>query len=107
MKFTPTSLANATLVDPEIVVTRTQDFSFTLSAKGGVAPWTWIDHPAGTVGVFVDSATGIATNGFYLVPGIDRTCKFADEHVTMNLMPSEFVIYSDFLAGPSSISDQA
>ncbi|KAJ7902283.1 glycoside hydrolase family 2 protein, partial [Mycena leptocephala] len=44
--FTPASLANATLVDPRIHVTSTLDLMFTLSAKGGVAPWTWLDHPA-------------------------------------------------------------
>ncbi|GLB44993.1 putative glycoside hydrolase family 2 protein [Lyophyllum shimeji] len=74
--FTPTSLANAHLVDPKISVTRSQDLTFTLSAKGGVAPWTWIDHPAGTIGVFVDKNTGVPSNGFYLIPGIDRTLQF-------------------------------
>jgi beta-mannosidase len=38
-----------------------------------VAAWTWIDHPAGTIGVFVDNATGVPSNGFYLIPGIPRT----------------------------------
>jgi beta-mannosidase len=75
-QFTPVSLAIANLVDPEISVTRNADLTFTLSAKGGVAPWTWLDHPAGTIGVFVDTMNGIPTNGFYLVPGIDRTVKF-------------------------------
>jgi beta-mannosidase len=32
-----------------------------------------MDHPAGTIGVFVDNVTGVPTNGFYLVPGIPRT----------------------------------
>ncbi|KAG6839869.1 hypothetical protein C0991_010981, partial [Blastosporella zonata] len=71
--FTPTSLANAHLVDPKITVFRGQDLTFTLSAKGGVGAWTWIDHPSGTVGVFVDEATGLPSNAFYLIPGIDRT----------------------------------
>ena len=75
MQFTPTSLAKANLVDPKIRVTRTSDLTFTLSARGGVAPWTWIDHPAGTIGVFVDDRTGVPSNGFYLVPGIPRTRK--------------------------------
>ncbi|KAJ7902258.1 glycoside hydrolase family 2 protein, partial [Mycena leptocephala] len=38
------SLANATLVDPP--VGHAPCVMFTLSAKGGVAPWTWLDHPA-------------------------------------------------------------
>lgn len=49
-----------------------KELTFTLSAGGGVAPWTWIDHPVGTVGYFVDAKTGIPSNGFYLVPGMDR-----------------------------------
>jgi hypothetical protein len=76
LQFTPASLANATLVDPRIHVTSTRDLMFTLSAKGGVAPWTWLDHPAGTVGVFVHAESGLPSNGFYLVPGIDRTGMF-------------------------------
>jgi beta-mannosidase len=64
-------------VDPEIQISSTADLTFTLSATSGVAPWTWLDHPAGTVGVFVDNTTGLPSNGFYLVPGIDRTCKFS------------------------------
>lgn len=66
-------LANASLVDPAINVTRGDNFTFTLSAQGGVAPFTWLDHPANTVGVFVDTKTGKPLNAFYLVPGIDRT----------------------------------
>ncbi|KAH0828104.1 glycoside hydrolase family 2 protein [Lanmaoa asiatica] len=71
--FTPVSLAYANLVDPKIVVSASNDYKFTLSAKGGVGTWTWIDHPYGTVGYFVDTVTGRASNGFYLIPGIDRT----------------------------------
>lgn len=74
-QFVPTSLANANLVDPQIKVTRGDDLTFTLSAQGGVAPFTWMDHPSGTVGYFVDAATDKPLNGFYLVPGSDRTCK--------------------------------
>ncbi|KAG6902502.1 hypothetical protein C0995_015694 [Termitomyces sp. Mi166 len=74
-KFTPTSLANAHLFDPQISMTRGQDLSFTLSAKGGVGAWTWMDHPSGTVGIFVDKETGLPSNGFHLIPGIDRTRK--------------------------------
>ncbi len=67
------SLAEANLVDPAISVTARDDFTFTLSARGGVAPFTWIDHPSGTVGVFKDNTTGLPLNGFYLIPGQDRT----------------------------------
>lgn len=69
----PTSLANANLVDPKIKVTAGDDLTFTLSARGGVAPFTWLDHPSGTVGYFVDVTSKKPLNGFYLVPGSDRT----------------------------------
>ena len=49
------------------------NLTFTLSAQGGVAAYAWLDHPAGTVGYFQDSATGLPSNGFFLIPGIDRT----------------------------------
>lgn len=75
MEFTPISLANAAIVDPKISMYVADDLQITLSAKGGVAPWTWVDHPLGTVGVFVDAVTGKPTNGFYLIPGVDRTCE--------------------------------
>jgi beta-mannosidase len=91
------SLATANLVDPEISVTRNADLTFTLSAKGGVAPWTWLDHPAGTIGVFIDSMTGIPTNGFYLVPGIDRTVKFVLNSAISKVStpkPADFVVRS-------------
>lgn len=73
LQFTPVSLANASLVDPQIKVTRGKDLTFTLSAKGGVGAWSWLDHPAGTVGYFVDSEKNVPSNGFFLIPGIDRT----------------------------------
>ncbi|KAG7098220.1 hypothetical protein E1B28_000187 [Marasmius oreades] len=95
--FTPTSLANVTLKDPEIAVTRNSDFTFTLSAKGAVAPWTWIEHPFGTIGTFVDVSTGVLSNGFYLVPGIDRTVKFIlnpSVSKVLNPDPAEFVVRS-------------
>lgn len=72
-QFTPVSLAYANLVDPEIVVSAGDNCTFTLSVQGGVGAWTWLDHPYGTVGYFVDTTTGSPSNGFYLVPGIDRT----------------------------------
>ncbi|KAI0776636.1 glycoside hydrolase [Trametes elegans] len=75
-QFVPVSLADANLVDPDIRVTPGADLTFTLSAQGGVAPFTWMDHPAGTVGYFVDAASGKPLNGFYLVPGQDRTLRF-------------------------------
>ncbi|KAI0047744.1 glycoside hydrolase family 2 protein [Auriscalpium vulgare] len=74
--FTPVSLASAQLVDPQIELTHEGGLTFTLSAKGGVAPWTWLDHPAGTVGVFVEKTSGLPANGFYLLPGTDRTVTF-------------------------------
>jgi beta-mannosidase len=52
-------------MDPQIEVSRhgTRDnLVFTLSAIA-VAPWTWIDHPSGTVGHFVDTLTGMPSNG--------------------------------------------
>ncbi|KAJ7461128.1 glycoside hydrolase family 2 protein [Mycena latifolia] len=95
--FTPVSLANASLVDPEIQITTSENLTFTLSALGGVAPWTWLDHPAGTVGVFVDNTTGLPSNGLYLVPGIDRTLKFIlNPKLSMNASPDpdDFVLRS-------------
>jgi len=95
--FTPTSLANAHLADPQISVTRSQDLTFTLSAKGAVAPWTWIDHPAGTMGIFVDKKTGVPSNGFYLIPGIDRTLSFVLDTTLSRVAapnPADFVVRS-------------
>ncbi|KAJ6574536.1 glycoside hydrolase family 2 protein [Mycena capillaripes] len=95
--FTPVSLAEASLVDPQIQIVSTEEFTFTLTALGGVAPWTWLDHPAGTVGVFVDNTTGLPSNGFYLVPGIDRTLKFLlNEKLSPNASPdpADFVLRS-------------
>ena len=54
-------------------MTSGDNLTFTLSAQGGVAAYAWLDHPAGTVGYFQDSATGLPSNGFFLIPGIDRT----------------------------------
>ncbi|KII88068.1 glycoside hydrolase family 2 protein [Plicaturopsis crispa FD-325 SS-3] len=94
--FTPTSLANATLLDPQITMKAADDLSFTLSARGGVAPWTWLDHPNGTIGYFVDSITGLPSNGFYLVPGMDRTLKFVLDAATSSVAAdsSKFVVRS-------------
>lgn len=75
IQFTPTSLAGANLVDPQITLSHQGDLTFTVSAKGGVGVWTWLDHPAGTVGYFEDASSGILTNGFFLIPGIDRSSK--------------------------------
>ncbi|KAG6843166.1 hypothetical protein H0H87_007283, partial [Tephrocybe sp. NHM501043] len=86
--FTPTPLANARLANPKINVVWGEDLSFTLSAKGGVGAWTWVDHPSGTVGVFVDTETGLPSNGFYLIPGIDRTrtsCTFLTLHAQFSV----------------------
>ncbi|KAJ7438510.1 hypothetical protein B0H11DRAFT_588199 [Mycena galericulata] len=78
-------------------MTAHSNLTFTLSARGGVAPWTWLDHPAGTVGVFVDSKTGLPSNGFYLIPGIDRTVQFLpNENLSKNPNPNpaDFVLRS-------------
>ncbi|KAF9010820.1 glycoside hydrolase family 2 protein [Cyathus striatus] len=95
--FTPTSLVEANLIDPKIAVTRHPNLTFTLSAKGGVGAWTWIDHPAGTVGIFVDTKTGQPSNGFFLVPEIDRTLQFqlspSVSRVT-NPDPADFIVRS-------------
>ena len=56
-------------------MTTDNDLTFTLSAQGGVAAFAWIDHPAGTVGYFKDASTNDVSNGFFLIPGIDRTRK--------------------------------
>ncbi|KAJ6476699.1 glycoside hydrolase family 2 protein [Mycena vitilis] len=94
--FTPASLADVPLVDPQIQVNSSADLTFTLSAHG-VAPWTWMDHPAGTVGLFVDTTTGLPSNGFYLIPGIDRTLKFVVNtqlSTGLNPDPADFVVRS-------------
>ena len=75
LQFTPVSLADVPLVDPKIAVSHNNNLTFTLSARGGVAAWTWLDHPSGTVGYFINPRTNVPLNGFYLVPGIDRTGK--------------------------------
>ncbi|KAI0358698.1 glycoside hydrolase [Trametes cingulata] len=96
-QFVPTSLANSKLVDPKIKVTHKPNLTFTLSARGGVAPFTWIDHPAGTVGYFVDVATGKPLNGFYLIPGQDRTVRFVQSSALSKVAhpaPTDFVVRS-------------
>ncbi|KAA1472788.1 glycoside hydrolase family 2 protein [Dentipellis sp. KUC8613] len=99
--FTPTSLAEVPLVDPKISLTpgnsSAGDLTFVISAAGGVAPWTWLDHPAGTVGYFVDSASGVPLNGFYLIPGQDRSLTFkfnAALSTNKSPDPGEFVVRS-------------
>ncbi|THH07222.1 hypothetical protein EW145_g3531 [Phellinidium pouzarii] len=95
--FTPASLANVTLVDPAINVTRASNFTFTLSARGGVAPYTWLDHPSGTVGVFVDVSTGKPSNGLFLIPGMDRTVQFILNEELSKVSspdPADFVVRS-------------
>ncbi|KAL0955665.1 hypothetical protein HGRIS_001892 [Hohenbuehelia grisea] len=90
--FTPVSLAEASLVDPKITLTQGEGSTLTLSAAGGVAPWTWLDHPAGSLGYFVNNATDIPTNGFYLVPGIPRTLRFV--RAATSASDGEFVVRS-------------
>ncbi|KAI0778937.1 glycoside hydrolase [Trametes elegans] len=93
--FTPITLASANLVDPAIQVTAGPNLTFTLSALGGVAPFAWLDHPAGTVGFFADNTTGQPLNGFFLVPGIDRTVRFVPNvELSQVPEPGEFVVRS-------------
>ncbi|KAL1672792.1 glycoside hydrolase family 2 protein [Schizophyllum commune] len=108
--FTPTSLAHANLVDPEVQLTHEGDLVFTLNAKGGVAPLTWLEHLAGSIGYLADNATGRPSIGFYLtagkswhtcrlclVPEIDRTLKFVlNADLSQNSQPSadHFVVRS-------------
>ena len=73
MQFTPVSLAEAQIIEPSVKLTHSGNLTFTVSAQTGVAPWTWLDHPSGTVGYFADLTTGSPLNGFYLIPGIERT----------------------------------
>jgi beta-mannosidase len=56
-----------------------------------------MDHPAGTVGVFVDTKSGTPSNGFFLVPGMDRTGTYTASYgtyfsVTVNLFLVRFEI---------------
>ncbi|KAL1712027.1 glycoside hydrolase family 2 protein [Schizophyllum commune] len=96
---TPTSLAHANLVDPEVQLPHEGDLVFTLNAKGSVAPWTWLEYPAGSIGYFADNTTGWPSNGFYLVPEIDRTLKFVlNADLSQNSQPTrsadDFVVRS-------------
>ncbi|KAI0644693.1 glycoside hydrolase family 2 protein [Trametes meyenii] len=95
--FVPISLANANLVDSVIKITPGDNSTFTLSAQGGVAPFTWMDHPAGTVGYFVDDVSGKPLNGFYLIPGQDRTLRFVQSAALSKVAepsPEDFVVRS-------------
>ncbi|KZV60846.1 glycoside hydrolase family 2 protein [Peniophora sp. CONT] len=97
--FTPASLANASFVDPQLQLIPSPDgnLTFTVSAQGGVAAWAWLEHPANTVGVFVDSASGVPSNAFFAVPGIDRQVTFLmNEALSKNTSPAleGFVIRS-------------
>ena len=65
--FHAVSLAEAKLVDPGIMLTYSNATkNFTVEATTGVAAWTWLDYPAGTVANF-DS------NAFLLLPGQPRS----------------------------------
>ncbi|KAH8077515.1 glycoside hydrolase family 2 protein [Cristinia sonorae] len=93
--FTPTSLAVANLVDPQVLLTHKTGLTFTVSAKEGVAAWAWIDHPAGTVGYFADTSTGLPSNGFFLIPGEDRTVRFVPNRLLSKDAapnPKDFVV---------------
>ncbi|KAG1723965.1 glycoside hydrolase family 2 protein [Suillus occidentalis] len=95
--FTPVSLAYSNLVDPQIAVVAGDNYTFTLSAKGGVGVWTWLDHPSGTIGYFLDPTTGPPSNGYYLIPGIDRTVQFISNMDLATIQspdPADFVVRS-------------
>ncbi|KAG1829652.1 glycoside hydrolase family 2 protein [Suillus variegatus] len=95
--FTPVSLAYSNLVDPQIAVIAGENYTFTLSAKGGVGAWMWLDHPSGTVGYFLDPMTGLPSNGYYLIPGIDRTVQFISSVELATVQspdPAHFVVRS-------------
>ncbi|KAH7888955.1 glycoside hydrolase family 2 protein [Phlebopus sp. FC_14] len=95
--FTPVSLASANFVDPQITVSASNNYTFTLSAKGGVGAWTWLDHPYGTIGYFIDTKTHLPANGFYLVPGNDRTVQFIQNtrlSAVQNPNAADFVVRS-------------
>lgn len=64
--FTPTGLNNATLVDPGLELSYSDETkNFTVMATQGVAAWVWLDYPAGAVLQFDD-------NGFWLLPNEKR-----------------------------------
>ncbi|KII92215.1 hypothetical protein PLICRDRAFT_37004 [Plicaturopsis crispa FD-325 SS-3] len=46
--------------------------------------------------MFVDNSTGLPSNGFYLIPGIDRTLTFVFDEATSSATPdpSQFVVRS-------------
>ena len=87
-------------MDPKIEVRSGKDLTFTLSAKGGVGVYTWMDHPAGTVGYFQDTSTGLPANGFYLIPGIDRACESLGPCVVLNVSVSDAFVVK-FVPNPS------
>lgn len=64
--FHAVPLSRAKLVDPGIALRYSDDTkNFTLEATTGVAVWTWLDYPAGTL-------LNFDTNAFILVPGQPR-----------------------------------
>lgn len=74
--FHPTPLNVADLVDPGLTLNYDNATgNFTVEATKGVAAWTWVENPAGTVGNF-DS------NGFWLVPGAPRELSFTMKNDT-------------------------
>ena len=71
--FHAAPLSKAKMVDPGLRLSYSKDTkNFTVEATTGVAAWTWLDYPAGTVGHF-DS------NGFWLLPGRKREVSFTLE----------------------------
>jgi beta-mannosidase len=74
--FTPVWMNAAKLVDPGLSVSYNEATQkFTVEAKSGVALYTWLDYPAGTVGYFDE-------NSFALVPGQPREIGFTVQEDT-------------------------
>lgn len=64
--FHARSLADAELVDPGLTLTYSNATkNFTVEATTGIAAWTWLDNPAGTL-------LNFDANAFWLMPGQPR-----------------------------------
>lgn len=64
--FHPFPLSKAKLVDPGITLSYSNETkNFTVEATTGVAVWTWLDNPAGTL-------LNFDANAFILLPGQPR-----------------------------------
>ena len=76
--FLPVWPNQAKLVNPGLSLSYdAKTTEFTVEAKTGVALYTWLDYPAGTVGYF-------DTNSFFLVPGKPKKIPFSVQTDTSN-----------------------